>query len=131
MHQITLFRYKKFKNFLARGHSPSPDSTPSGEVDTPSLQVSRSSPLRSSKSNRLSNDQKSTNNVITHWWTRVLKAQCFIINSELPTEADSAPGVHDTRRRSIFSRQSRTNDRRKTAGSLWRTTAFSSAIHKR
>jgi len=36
MHQITLFYDKKSKNFLEKGHSPSPDPTLSGEGDTPS-----------------------------------------------------------------------------------------------
>jgi len=36
MHQITLFYDKKSKNFLGKGHSPSPDPTLSGEGDTPS-----------------------------------------------------------------------------------------------
>jgi len=35
MHQITLLQDKKSKNYLGRGHSPSPDSIPSREGDTP------------------------------------------------------------------------------------------------
>jgi len=38
MHQITLFRDKKSKNFLGRGQSPLPDPTHSGE----GTQLSRS-----------------------------------------------------------------------------------------
>jgi len=37
---------------------------------------------------------------------------------ENPTEAESAPGAQDTRRRSDFSRRSRIKDRRKTVSSL-------------